>query len=136
MSRDDLGNRSRSSVRQVRLAIRDSASAKWVRPAAGWQTSSSNGAIGRSLLTTRSRTSGLTSQIEGQAFALVAPIGPGRGSLRLRVDGGPWRTVDLRARKTRARRVVYAADLPSGRHTLEIRAGSGEAALDALLLLR
>jgi hypothetical protein len=134
-ARDDLGNASRSRVRAVRLAMRDSSSRAWLRPAATWQTATSDSAIGQSLLTTRSRGS-LSIDLEGDAYALVAPMGPGRGSFRVRVDDGPWRLVDLRAPISRARRVVHRATLTAGPHRLEIRAASGVAAIDALLLVR
>jgi hypothetical protein len=52
------------------------------------------------------------------------------------VDGGPWRTVDLRAKRGDARRIVHRGSLAKGTHTLEVRARSGAAAIDALLLIR
>jgi hypothetical protein len=136
ISRDDLGNTSRSRVRTVQLSMRDSSSARWSTSSSGWETATSGGAIGGSLLTTRSSTSSLTTDIEGSAFAIVAPVGPRRGSLRLRVDSGPWRTIDLRAKKPHAQRIVHRSALGTGTHTLEVRVRSGEAAIDALLLIR
>jgi subtilisin family serine protease len=133
VSRDDLGNVSRSRIRTVHLSVRDSASSTW---ASGWQTTSSDGAIGGSLLTTSAASSSLTTRIDGLGFAVVAPVGPGRGTLRLRLDGGSWRTVDLRAKASRARRIVHRAQLAPGAHTLEVRADSGKPAVDALLLIR
>ena len=133
VSRDDLGNVSKSHIRTVHLSVRDSSASAWV---SGWQAAASDGAIGGSLLTTSSSSASLTTEIEGVAFAIVAPIGPGRGTLRLRVDGGRWRTVDLRAKAPRARRIVHQAGLAPGTHTLEVRAGSGAPAVDALLLIR
>jgi hypothetical protein len=133
VSRDDLGNVSKSRIRTVHLSVRDSSSSRWL---SGWQTAASGGAIGGSLLTTRSASASLTTEVEGVAYAIVAPVGPGRGTLRLRLDGGHWRSVDLRAKTARARRIVYRAGLAPGTHTLVVRAGSGEAAVDALLLIR
>jgi subtilisin len=133
VSRDDLGNVSKSRIRTVHLSVRDSSASAWV---SGWQTAASDGAIGGSLLTTRSAGASLATEIQGMAFAIVAPVGPGRGTLRLRVDRGRWRTVDLRGKTARARRIVYRARLAPGTHSLEVRAGSGEAAVDALLLIR
>jgi hypothetical protein len=52
------------------------------------------------------------------------------------LDGGPWRTVDLRAKRPHARRIVHRGSLGKGTHTLEVRVRSGAAAIDALLLLR
>jgi hypothetical protein len=135
VSRDDLGNTSRSRRRSLHLSIRDSSSIRW-SSSGGWSTASSGGAIGGSLLTTRSRSGSLTTEIEGAAYAIVAPVGPRRGSLRIRMDGGPWRTVQLRAKRSHARRIVHRGSLGRGTHTLEVRVGSGIAAVDALLLIR
>jgi hypothetical protein len=67
---------------------------------------------------------------------VVAPLGPKRGKLRLRVDGGPWRQVSLKADKGVNRRVVYSRDLDAGSHTLEIAVQKGKVALDAIVIVR
>jgi hypothetical protein len=65
----------------------------------------------------------------------MASVGPGRGELRVRVDGGAWYTVDLHAAKAGHRKAVWSRKLAKGSHTLEVQGVSGQATLDALLIL-
>ena len=135
-SADSLDNTSRSAILPVRLQVRDSASPTWLRPAGSWLTRATRTAVGGSLLIARRAAQGLVTEFEGSAFAVLAPVGPKRGQIRVRVDGGPWRTVDLRSSGDRHRRVVFSRRVPDGAHRLEIRVKQGRAALDAILILR
>ena len=63
-------------------------------------------------------------------------MGPGQGAMAVRVDRGPWGSVDLRAPANSDRIVVFSQDLEGGRHTLEIRVDEGNVAMDAILILR
>jgi hypothetical protein len=81
-------------------------------------------------------TDSLSTTFDGMAVGLVASIGPSRGTLRVRVDGGDWSEVDLHATKAGHRKVVWSRQLAAGAHTLEVRGASGQTTLDAILILR
>ncbi len=133
---DDLGNRSTSTTVSARLTVRDSKSSRWRKSAGEWKNKSTSQAYHGSLLIAKGTTGSLSTSFSGKAVALVAPLGPGRGSLRVRVDGGGWQTVDLKASQTAHRKVVWGRTLGGGTHTLEVQGKSGQTALDALLIIR
>jgi hypothetical protein len=56
----------------------------------------------------------------GDQVGLIATRGPGRGRIRIRVDGRTLATVDLRASSTSMRRVVFVRTLGQGTHTIEV----------------
>ena len=119
---DSLGNKSQSSVVGARLHIRDSDSSTWTQPASGgWRNKRVKNAQGGSLLIADRPAAGLTTTFSGKSFAVVAPVGPGRGELRVRVDGGPWEVVSLKANKAVQKRVVMSRLVEDGQHLLEIR---------------
>ena len=133
---DSLGNVSFSSTVWTKLAIRDSSSARWLKPATGgWQTKKVDKAHKGSILLAKRSTDSLSTTFDGRAIALMASIGPSRGTLRVRVDGGDWHEVDLSAKEAGHRKVVWSRKLTKGRHTLEIQGVEGQSTLDALLIL-
>lgn len=133
---DTLGNVSFSPVIWTRLTIRDSSSTRWLEPATGgWRTKDIDQAHKGSILLARDRTDSLRTTFDGRAIALMASVGPSRGMLRVRVDGGDWYTVDLKAGKAGHRKVVWSRKLGKGGHTLEVQGVTGQATLDALLIL-
>jgi hypothetical protein len=135
-SADALGNTSTSASLPVRLLVRDSSSAAVLTPAGGgWSTRRTAAARGGSLLVAEEVTESLDTTFRGSAVALLAPIGPQRGSLRLRVDEGPWQEVSLAHPKGRQQRIVHARVLEPGEHRLEIQGVSGVVAVDAILIL-
>jgi hypothetical protein len=134
---DGYGNASKSRARLARLRVQDSASLKWVKPAAGdWQTLKAKPALGGSFLATSGPAAAISTRIYGKAVAIVAPIAPGRGVMRVRIDGGSWVNVNLKAAAGSHRRVVFSRRLPMGVHKIEIDAVQGPAAVDALLWIR
>ncbi len=134
---DSLGNRSTSKVVEARLSIRDSNSSSWSTPAGGaWRSKSSRKAYGGSLLVANRGTDTLAGAFSGKAVALVAPVGPKRGALRIRVDGSDWMTVSLKADKAKQRAVVWSRSLSNGPHSVEIQRKGGQTAVDALLIVR
>jgi subtilisin len=135
-SLDSRGNASVSEPLPLHLLLRDSASTRWMAPASGWQREVALGAIGGSVLTTRERGMTLSTDFSGRAVALVAPLGPGAGRLRVRIDEGRWRTVELSARRAQGRRVVFSRRVAPGAHRLEVQALRGLVAVDAVLILR
>jgi hypothetical protein len=117
--------------------VRDSGSPLWVRPAAGgWHTKKAKKALGGSLLMANKPADSLATTFRGTAFAVVAPVGPGRGKVRVRVDGGTWRVVNLKAAKAGHKRVVFSRRVNAGSHDLEIEGFTGQTAIDALLIIR
>ena len=134
---DGLGNASSSRVAAARLTVRDSRSGRWFQPATGgWRTQPTANAYGGSLLLARGETESLTTTFSGKAVALAAAVGPGRGTFRVRVDGGAWRSVSLKAKKAGQRKVVWSRTLDEGPHTIEVQGRRGQTALDAILFVR
>jgi len=133
---DSLGNRSTSPAISARLAVRDSKSSKWHRPAGGaWTTKARAGALGGSILRAQGKTASVTIDASGKSVALVAPIGPNRGTMRVRIDGGSWRKVSLRAKHNADRRVVWSRRISSGKHVVQVQGVSGKSAIDALFVI-
>jgi hypothetical protein len=134
---DGLGNKTTSAPFGAGLTVRDSSSPSWVRPASGgWHTKKATKALGGSLLMANKPADSLATSFKGTAFAVVAPVGPGRGKVRVRVDGGAWQVVNLKAAKAGQKRVVFSRRLNPGSHDLEIEGFTGQTAIDALLIIR
>jgi len=74
----------------------------------------------------------------GRAVAIVAPVGPTRGSAAVYVDGVYRQTVSFRASTGNSRVVMYATTFATlGTHAIELRpAGNGRVDLDAFVILR
>jgi hypothetical protein len=117
--------------RTVRL-LDDDASA--VRYTSAWRRRAAAGAYDRR--TTSSTRVGSRARLTftGDQVAILATRGPGRGRIRIRIDGRVVATVDLRARSTSMRRIVFARRLSDGKHTLEVlqvkRPGGGAGRVD------
>jgi subtilisin len=135
-ARDGLGNQRTSPATSARLVLRDSDSSAWRVPADGWRRRGARGAQGGSLLAAQGTTPSLSTSFTGKAVAVVAPVGPERGKLRLRIDGGAWRVVDLRRPRSQQRRIVFSRELARGVHTLEIQGLSRKTSVDAILFVR
>jgi hypothetical protein len=132
-SMDSLGNSARSAALPVALSVRDSNSPAWRQPARGWQARSVGAAFGGSLLMADAASGKLLMDLSGNNVAVVAPVGPRRGTFRLRVDGGSWQEVNLSHPKGLHRRIVFSRRLEDGDHSLEIRPLAGQTAIDAVL---
>jgi hypothetical protein len=136
-SRDSLGNARTSPSVSTKLVLRDSDSGAWRLPTSDdWRRRSAKGAQRGSLLVAARASTSLRTTLSGKAFGIVAPVGPERGKLRVRVDGGGWVEVSLRRSRSQQRRVVYTRSLKAGAHLLEIQGVSGRTAVDALLIIR
>jgi subtilisin family serine protease len=74
----------------------------------------------------------------GRGIALVAPVGPTRGSAKVYVDGVYRGTVGFRASSGRSRVVMYSTTFGTlGTHTIElVLTGSGRVDVDAFVILR
>jgi subtilisin family serine protease len=133
---DGLGNQRTSHAISVRLSVRDSASGQWQVPAGEWKTKVVPKAFRRSILLASGATDSLATTFVGRGVALAGSVGPARGTFRVRVDGGAWRSVSLAAAKPGHRKVAWSTLLDAGSHTLEVQGVSGQTALDALLIIR
>ncbi len=135
-AKDSLGNVKYSYSIPVRVYFRDSKSAKWQKPADGsWKTKKAPKAYGGSILVASGGSGSLKTTFKGKAIGVVATVGPARGKIRVRVDGGTWQTVDLKASPAAHRKVVFARKLSSGTHTFELQRQSGLVTFDALAVI-
>jgi hypothetical protein len=104
--------------RTVRL-LDDDASA--VRYTSAWRRYATKGAHdGRTTTSTRAGSRARLT-FTGDQVALLATRGPGRGRIRVAIDGRTVATIDLRASKTSLRRIVFARSVAKGTHTIEVR---------------
>ena len=132
---DKAGNVSYNKPIPARLTVRDSSSSAWKVPPK-WKSKKAGKAFGGSVLVANGITDSLRTSFRGKALAIVASVGPGRGHLRVRVDGGKWAAVPLRARKAGHRKIVWSRIVPQGTHRVEISGLKGQTTLDALLIVR
>lgn len=135
VARDRAGNTATSGVLSTRLVVRDSSGSRvtWTGP---WQTRRVSSASGRSVRTARGAGAQATLRFQGRAVAVVAPRGPGRGSIDVSIDGVRVATVSLAASRTQARRIVFASGaLSDGDHVITVRTRKAGAELDAILVL-
>jgi hypothetical protein len=73
----------------------------------------------------------------GRAAAIVAPLGPTRGSFQVYVDGVLRTTISLRRATGLSRSVVWSFSFAPGAHTVEVRAvGNGRIDVDAFVTFR
>ena len=132
---DSLGNTKWSSSIGAKLGIRDSSAGGWQKPAA-WTKKKVSNAYGGSILLAKGATPSLSTDFFGTAVGIAASVGPGRGSFKVRVDGGAWETVSLKTSSSKHRKVAWAKRLGKGAHTIDIKGVSGQSTIDALLFVR
>ena len=138
---DAAGNASDWSVLPLRVGIRDSGKPAITYSANNsWKRKSTSKAYGGSLQ--RSKTAGAfaATSFNGRGIAWVAPVGPGKGTAKVYIDGSDSAhlvaTVSLDASTQKSQRVIWAsAPLAPGHHSLVIKVVSGTVDLDAILLL-
>jgi hypothetical protein len=134
---DKIGNRSTSSVLRAQLVLRDTKSSRLVQPASGgWKAKTAKKAYNRSLLVASSATDSLITSFNGMAVAVVASVGPKRGTFRVRIDDRDWTEVSLKKSKAGHRKVVWSRKVAPGPHTLQIQGLDGSVAIDAVLIVR
>jgi hypothetical protein len=103
--------------RTVRLLDDD---ARAVRYTGSWRRRGAQGAHdGRTSTSTRAGNRARFT-FTGDQVGVLATRGPGRGRIRIRIDGRTIATVDLRASSTSMRRVVLVRGLAHGEHTIEV----------------
>ena len=134
-STDSLGNSSLSKPVAVGLTVQDSGSSAWRFASTGWLTKPARAAFRGSLLVPGAAPKALISEFRGETVAIVAPVGPARGAIRVRIDSEPWQVVSLAGAANQQRRVVFSRRLADGPHVLKIQRASGQVAVDAILIL-
>jgi subtilisin len=128
---DAAGNAGTSGTR-ARLRVLDPAA---LELSGGWRTAASSPAGGTA--PARAGTGGSArATFTGQGVGVVAPVGPGMGEIRVRVDGGGWTRVRLSRTSRAPRMVVYTRSLAPGTHSVEIEVLKGPVTLDSVLVLR
>lgn len=118
----------------VELVVRGPGSRQLQRASDDWIIRRGN-SIKRRLIAT-SPDASLRTTFDGSSVALVAPAGPERGAIGVRLNDGPWMTADLRTWERTARTIVYSQDLAPGSHTLDVRAETDGVGIDAVIIVR
>jgi hypothetical protein len=118
---DAAGNTTSIAKRSITVrAVSDSPS-KALTYSRGWRRLVQPSAVGGSLRSTSTLDRWVRLRFTGTEVALVAARGPGRGRVRISIDGRNVTTVNLRSSTTTFRGVVYRKRLSPGPHTLEVR---------------
>ena len=109
-----------------------------IRYAGTWKKSLYAAASGGSTTYATSSAARARTTFSGRGIALVAPVGPTRGSASIWIDGVSRGTLSFRAATGRSRVVMYSLAFPSlGTHTIEVRlSGTGRVDVDAFVILR
>jgi hypothetical protein len=71
----------------------------------------------------RTAVSGRTATVafNGRAIGFVTTVGPQRGIVEVRIDGGPWKQIDLYHVSLASRQIAWAEAPGGGTHTFEAR---------------
>jgi hypothetical protein len=104
-----------------------------------WAKAFATAYLGGAVHYTRAAGATATLSFSGTSVAWVGPAGPGRGRSAVYLDGVLVATVDEYASSFVARRMLFVRNVPSGTHTLVIKAlgtsGRPMVALDALYVV-
>ncbi len=132
---DEAGNL--LSTRRLRavLTIRHWDSELIERTPGDWTTTTGDPKLGGALAS-KTTEAAITTSFKGAGVALVAPIGPEEGAMRIRVDGGEWVIGDLGDVVPAERAIVFGRDLENGEHSLDIAVEHGVITLDSMLFVR
>jgi hypothetical protein len=95
-----------------------SSSLRW---SGSWTTRSASGFIGGKAHRSHIRDSSVTYTFRGTSIAWFGAKSTDMGKAWVDIDGKYVTTVDLYASSSRTRRIVFAATLPDGEHTIRIR---------------
>ena len=95
--------------------------------------------LGGTVHWTKSKGATATLRFKGTSVAWVGPIGSTRGKAQIYLDGKRVATVDLKAASFHPRRILFAASVKNGSHTLVIKAlgtsGRPTVAIDAIYVV-
>jgi subtilisin family serine protease len=136
-ARDSVGNWSAwaAGATATPSVVNDRSTA--IAYAGAWAKAPYSGAFGGS--TTYATAAGARARLTftGRSVALVAPVGPTRGSASIWIDGVNRGTVGFSASAGKSRVVMYSATLSSATHTIEVRlAGTGRVDIDGFVIFR
>ena len=106
-----------------------------------WKTLPNKHALGENLTVASSAGSTARLSFRGSSIGLVASRGPGRGTVKVYVDGRQAGTVDLDARREKNRKVVFTRTFrDSGSHTISVESmgtkGQPLVDVDAFIVIR
>ena len=107
----------------------------------GWAQTTDSAAYGGKLHTTSTAGQTATMTFSGQSLAVIAPLGPAYGSIRICLDPGVsvagCTTATLHSTTTIERDIVYVSGpLAAGSHTIQVTNPSGSPiALDGFVVL-
>jgi hypothetical protein len=93
----------------------------WLGWTGSWSTASSSAYLDGKAHRSSAKGSTVSFSFTGSSIAWVAPVKSNLGQAHVFLDGKYVRTVDLAAGSSGSRRVVYAANVAHGKHTLKIR---------------
>jgi hypothetical protein len=104
---------------------------------AGWSPGTSATAFGGGTEFTSTAGATATSSFTGRAVTWIAPLGPGKGSAKVSIDGTVVATVNLNSTTAQAQQLVFTRNFAqSGTHTIKITAvGGARIDLDALAII-
>jgi hypothetical protein len=87
-----------------------------------WKTTANKHALGESLMVASAAGPTARLTFTGSSIGMVASRGPGRGTVKILVDGRVAGTVDLDARREKNRKVVFTQTFRgSGTHTISVQ---------------
>jgi hypothetical protein len=99
----------------------DDSSPSLVWKGSGWTTRTSTSHIGGRAHRTSANGATVSLKFRGSSVAWVSQLHPKHGQARVYIDGDYVRTVDLRASKSVARKIVFATMVKEGTHTITVR---------------
>jgi hypothetical protein len=125
------------ALRRVRavLTVRSWASERVRRTPGDWTTTTGDPQLGGALAS-RTADASIRTSFRGDGVALVAPVGPDWGAMRIRVDDGEWVRGDLSEPQPAERAVVFRRILENGVHSMDIGVADGAITLEAMLIVR
>ncbi len=136
---DEAGNVLTSERLRAVLTVRDWASRQLRRTPGDWTTTTGDPRRGEPVdgaLASRTADAAITTSFQGDGVALVAPVGPAGGAMRVRLDGGDWVRGELSHAEPAERAIVFSRYLRGGAHSLDIGVADGVIALDSMMILR
>lgn len=116
-------------------------SKKAIRYSSGWKIANGSGFLGGSVKYHRAVGATATYTFTGRGVGLVTTFGPGRGRVKVYVDGRYQKTVDLAAKTNRFRVVAWSKTwTTTGKHTVKLvlkgPSSRPRVDLDAFVLIR
>ncbi len=138
-ARDAAGNWSdwvQSPIPFLATVVDDRRSA--VKYSSAWVKTTSGPAVGDTLHRSSSYGASVSYSFTGRGISVVAPKGPGRAKLAIRIDGVLVSTVSLKAKSTHHRRIIFAKTFSfSGPHKITLQiVSSGKVQLDAFIVAK